>query len=206
MSLVVTLITQIITNTRLDVPKAEQRSAILSPETLYNSPRKHHLHQVAINTLSEQDHAPPSRWQDHQQPLQLILQTFSTVSDKPEDFWYRTVSFFRRQQYSAGTILYKTGDEPDGFYLLESGTLKAKYEFPQGKYSELIVAGTTCGELPFFSTTRRTATTTADTDCVTWMLDAQNWEDLQSKHPHVAQELLKISLKLTTERMDAITK
>lgn len=166
----------------------------------------HHLHQVAITTLSEQDPAPPSRWQDHVQPLRLILQAFSTVSEKSDEFWERTVPFFTRKQYAAGTVLYKTGEDPDGFYLLESGTLKAKYEYLQGRYSELIVAGTTCGELPFFSDTKRTATTLADTDCVTWMLDAQNWEELQGRQPEAASELLKISLKLTTERMDAITK
>lgn len=68
------------------------------------------------------------------------------------------------------------------------------------------MAGTTCGELPFFSSTNRTATTYAERDCVTWMLDDEKWQELQRDHPAIAQELLKISLKLTSERMDAITK
>ena len=84
--------------------------------------------------------------------------------------------------------------------------LKAKYELPQGKYSELIVAGTTCGELPFFSGTVRTSMTLAPTDCVTWVLDEGSWRELQENERDVAQELLKLSLKLTSERMDAITK
>lgn len=193
-------------NKCLDVPKAEQTDPSTPSDIMYSSPRIHHLHQVAITTLSEQDPAPPSRWQSHSQPLQLILQTFSTVSDKPDEFWKQTVPFFTRKRYAAGTKLYETGEHPNGFYLLESGTLKARYEYPQGKYSELIVAGTTCGELPFFSDTKRTATTSADTDCVTWMLDAQAWNNLQARKPDVASELLKISLKLTTERMDAVTK
>ena len=77
---------------------------------------------------------------------------------------------------------------------------------PQGKLTELIVAGTTCGELPFFSGTQRTSTTSADRDCIVWMLDEDRWQDIQKNQPDVAQELLKISLKLTSERMDAITK
>ena len=189
-----------------EVPKVEDKDGSVSPEILLNSPRRHHLHQTAINTLSEQDPIPPSKWQDHAQPLKLILQAFSSVSDKPEDFWYRIKPFLIREKYTAGTVLYNSGDDPDAFYLLETGTLKAKYSFPQGKYSELIVAGTTCGELPFFSDTKRTATTIADSDCVVWMLDEKNWRDMQAKQPDVAQEILKISLKLTTERMDAITK
>ncbi len=134
------------------------------------------------------------------------MQTFSTVSSKPEDFWYPTVDYFTRNDFAAETVLYSAGDTPRGFYLLESGILKAKYDFPQGKYSELIVAGTTCGELPFFSSTIRTATTHAERDSVTWMLDEEKWQEMQKDRPAIAQELLKISLKLTSERMDAVTK
>ena len=173
---------------------------------MYSSPRRQHLHEVAKTTLNEQDPAPRSKWQEYQQPLQLLLQTFSTVSDKPEDFWRRIVRYFTREEHAAGNVLYHAGDRPNGFYLLESGLLKAKYELPQGKYSELIVAGTTCGELPFFSESNRTSTTHAETDCVTWILDESNWLDLQKNEPDVARELLKISLKLTNERMEAITK
>lgn len=188
-----------------EVPKTEDRYSSLSPETSFNSPRRHHLHQTAINTLSE-DAVSPSRGQDHAHPLKLILQAFSTVSNKSEDFWYRMTPFLTRKEYAAGTILYRSSESPYAFYLLEVGTLKAGYDLPQGKYSELIVAGTTCGELPFFSDTQRTSTTTADSDCVVWMLNRQSWQDMQSKQPDIAQELLKISLKLTAERMDAITK
>lgn len=113
---------------------------------------------------------------------------------------------FARKEYAAGTVLYNPGDRPNGFYLLESGILKARYDLPQGRYSELIVAGTTCGELPFFSATKRTSTTYAERNCVTWMLDEEHWQELQDKEPDISQELLKITLRLTSERMDAITK
>ncbi len=161
---------------------------------------------MATMTLDEQDHAPLRKWQEYRQPLQLILQTFSNVSNKPEEFWERLVPFLVRRQYSAGTTLYQRGDRPNGFYLLEAGMLKAEYRLEQGTFSELILAGTTCGELPFFSGTNRTSTTIADTDCVTWVLDEENWKELQNREGDVTRELLQISLKLTSERMDAITK
>ena len=171
-----------------------------------HSPRRHELHRMATVALDEQDHVPLRRWQEYRQPLQLILQTFSSVSNKPEDFWKRLVPFLVRQEYLAGTTLYKRGDRPNGFYLLEVGMLKAEYRLQQGTLSELILAGTTCGELPFFSGTNRTSTTKADTDCVTWMLNEENWEKLQNREGDVTRELLQISLKLTSERMDSITK
>lgn len=162
---------------------------------------------MATTAFREQNPVPHTRWQSYQQPFQLLVQTFSTVSDKADDFWYRAVPFFERKQFSVGNILYKREEMADGFFLLESGMLKAEYILPQlGKFSELIVEGTTCGELPFFSGTKRTSTTSAERDCVTWMLSQQKWEELQRTQPDIAQELLKISLKLTSERMDAITK
>ena len=187
-----------------DVPTQSRPS--FPDEMQFHSPRRHDLHQVATTTLGEQDPVPLRRWQDYRQPLQLILKTFSEVSDKPEDFWYRAVPFFTRREYAAGAFLYNRGDQPNGFYLLETGMLKAKYKLRQGQFSEIIVEGTTCGELPFFSGTNRTSTTSAENDCVTWVLDEENWGKLQHEQPDIAQELLKISLKLTSERMDAVTK
>lgn len=146
-----------------------------------------------------------SKWKNFKQPLPLILQTFQDLTVKNEDFWYRACPFFERKEYAAGAMLYKRGDRPNGFYLLEDGIFRAEYDLPQGKYYESIVAGTTCGELPFFSATNRTATVAAEKDCVAWLLGDEKWEELQKGQPDVAQELLRISLKLTSERMSAIT-
>ena len=174
-------------------------------ETSFSSTRLHHLHQVANTALNEQDAATSPRWQNFKQPLPLILQTFQGLTDKNEDFWFGACQFFQRREYTAGTVLYRRGDESNGFYLLEQGIFRADYDLPQGQYFESIVAGTTCGELPFFSETTRTATVVTERDCVAWLLDHERWEELRSKEPDVAQELLRISLKLTTERMAAIT-
>ena len=159
---------------------------------------------MATATLSEQNPVPPQKWQVYHQPLQLILQTFSGLSKMPEDFWYNITPFFVRKEYPAGSVLYEAGDQANGFYLLESGMLKAQYDRPQGKYSEVIVAGTTCGELPFFSDEKRTSTTYAEKDCITWILYDKVWEKIKDQHKDVSMELLKISLKMTTERVDNV--
>jgi SulP family sulfate permease len=192
----------------LDVPRNNRASQDLSQsykaEFMGSSPRRNHLHQVAQSTLDEDTSSVP-KWQSFKQPLPLLLQIFADVSDKNEDFWYRAMGYFDRRAYSQGSILFHIGDEADAFYMLEEGLLRADYDLPQGKFSELIVAGRPCGELPFFSHTTRTATTMAEKDCVTWLLDERRWREMQAQHPDVAQELLVISLKLTKERMDAIT-
>lgn len=146
-----------------------------------------------------------TRWKNFKQPLPLILQAFQDLTDKNEDFWYRAVPYFVKQEFAKGHVLYSRGDEPDGFYLLQSGILRAEYDLPQGSYHESIVSGTTCGELPFFSQTNRTGTVAAEMGSVAWLLTPEKWQQMQDKDQELARELLKVGMKLSAERMNAIT-
>ncbi|KAI1447904.1 sulfate transporter family-domain-containing protein [Annulohypoxylon stygium] len=188
----------------LDVPNKGQFNQSL--DILSQSPRRDHLDRAARNVLNQQEMRRSTRWQNISEPLRLMLQVFYDLSDKNEDFWFRAKPYFVRKEYSAGTVIYERGETAKGFYLLERGELRGDYETPQGRLSEPIVQGTTCGELPFFSETNRTATVVAVKDCVVWVMDTEKWEKLQNEEKEVAQELLRISLKLTSERMDAMTK
>lgn len=187
----------------LNIPKGPaQVSAI---DTLMSSPRRRYLQEVAMNTLCDDETVIPPKWSAFRQPLPLLLQTFRGLTSKYEDFWFPACAYFSREFYPAGSILYYKGEKSTRFYLLESGMLRAEYEMPQGRYSELIVAGRPCGELPFFGETERTATVKAESDCVVWYLGLEKWEELRVKEPEIAQEILMISLKLTAERMESIT-
>jgi sulfate permease, SulP family len=187
----------------LDVPS---NGSISQPfDFLSQSPRRHHLHEAARNVLTQQEIRRATRWQSISEPLRLMLQVFHNVSNKNEDFWFRAKPYFARREFAAGTVLYHRGEEANGFFLLERGELNAEYETPQGRLSEPIVQGTTCGELPFFSETTRTATVRAVKDCVAWVMNSESWHRLQEEEKDVAQELLRVSLKLTTERMNAMT-
>ena len=189
---------------QLEMPK-QRGPQSYSTETMYSSPRRYHLHQVAETTLHDEHAAMPKKWSSYKQPLPLLLQVLEGLSDEHEDFWFRAVSFFERRTFAKDAVLFHKSDHADCFYLLEDGILRADYDLPQGRYSELIVSGRPCGELPFFSETPRTATMVAEKDSAVWQLSEQNWEKLQKREPDVAQELLKVSLKLTKERMDAVT-
>ncbi|WQF77740.1 Putative cyclic nucleotide-binding domain, STAS domain, SLC26A/SulP transporter [Colletotrichum destructivum] len=186
----------------LDVPTKPDRTSF---DLVINSPRRNHLHEAARNALANTESSGTKRWQSFKEPLRLMLQIFQGLSDKNEDFWFRAVGYFVRKEYTAGTILFTRGEPAKGFYLVEKGILRADYDLPQGSLTESIVAGTTCGELPFFSETDRTATVTVDRDCVAWRMDKEGWQKLQKDQPDVAQELLRVSLKLTSERMTSIT-
>ncbi|KUI66878.1 hypothetical protein VM1G_01962 [Cytospora mali] len=194
----------------LDVPMAGKLLdtadiSDLDHSLLGSSPRRSHLHKAAKESMTKKEVTRLSRWRNFKEPLRLMLQIFHDLSDKNEDFWMRAKDYFERRQYHDGEILFRAGDPATGFYLVESGILRAEYDLPQGMLYESIVAGTTCGELPFFSETDRTATVAAERDCVVWLMDREKWDKLQKEEPDVARELLRVSLKLTSERMSSIT-
>jgi len=218
----------------LDVPDTQHSSDTNNNNTMLGtSPRRVLLREAARASLHhsleaiqhQYSRSSLSKWQSFSEPLRLMLQIFRDVSDKNEDFWFRAVPYFKRYEHSPGTVLFRRGEPADGFYLVEAGILRAEYDLPQGMLFESIVAGTTCGELPFFSETERTATcvvedcsgasrrhhhrtaggVVGDGGCVVWKMDREAWERMQREEPDVAQELLRIGLKLTSERMSVIT-
>ncbi|PIB01001.1 hypotheticalsprotein [Cercospora beticola] len=187
------------------IPEQHKPSPISQLDSIVGSPRAFARHAAAAQTITEVNQPEQNRWQSLKQPLPLILQAFQDLTTKTEDFWFRAVPYFARRELTKGQLLYRKGDKPDGFYLLQSGLLRADYSLEQGNYYESIVAGTTCGELPFFSETERTCSVYAETDCIAWLLTPEKWEELQKKDSEVAQELLKVGMKLSAERMNAIT-
>jgi SulP family sulfate permease len=186
----------------LSIPKTRRPSYGIDAQ--FSSPRREHLHRAAHDTINDTEANMQPKWQNFKEPLRLILQTFQGLTQYNEDFWFRAVPYFTRKEFTAGTILYERGLPANGFYLLQEGILRADYDEPQGHYYESIVAGTTCGELPFFSAEKRTATVIAERDCVTWRMDREAWDKLQKKEPDLANELLQIALKLTEERRSTI--
>ncbi|KAK3725144.1 hypothetical protein LTR37_000655 [Vermiconidia calcicola] len=187
------------------VPETTANFPISALDGMVGSPRQNLLHQAANTTITETASPRPTKWQNLKQPLPLILQAFSELTKENETFWFRATPYFVKREFVKGAKVYARGDKPDGFYLLQSGILRAEYYLEQGNYHESIVAGTTCGELPFFSETERTSSVIAERDCIAWLLTQEKWRELQKQDSDVANELLKVGIKLSAERMNAIT-
>lgn len=195
----------------LDVPVSRSDSIKALDGPIVGSPRVAFLQLVADKTAREDPQvlASTSKWQHYKQPLPLLLQTFQGVTTKRESFWHRVSPYFEREEIPAGTVMYQSDTEASSFYIVESGVLRADYDtIEQGTLYEIILAGTTCGELPFFSGTYRTATVTAESDAVVWKLDRKSWQalkELKPDGPDIANEFYLISLKLTVERFESVT-
>jgi sulfate permease, SulP family len=178
---------------------------VLFADMQHNSPRQNQVAEATTVTLRDHELNVPTKWASFAQPLPLLLQAFKDVTTKDYEFWHRATPYFTRQVFPAGTVLYRRGDRPDSMYLLEDGILRAEHELEQGRYAESIVAGTVVGELPFFAETGRTATVVAEKECIAWLLDRKSWEKLEVEAKDIATEMLRVGLKLTSERMDSIT-
>jgi SulP family sulfate permease len=189
-----------------------------APEAVLSaSPRRDQVAQAATTALESHvgdlgGGAETSKWASFAQPLPLILQAFKDVTEKDYDFWHRATGYFARREIPAGSVLYTRGDVPDGLYLLETGVLRAEYELESGRFAENIVAGTTLGEMTFFSLKdhklRRNATRAtviAETDSVAWVLTTEKWEELERDWKEGAAELLRVGIGLLGERMRGIT-
>lgn len=73
-----------------------------------NSPRRNLVYQAAASTLKDQA-VSPVRWQHFKQPLPLLLQTFQELTEKNEDFWFKACSYFKRQEFSQGAVVFSRG-------------------------------------------------------------------------------------------------
>lgn len=72
------------------------------------------------------------------QPLQLLVSSLSAfgpeITDAPA-FFHKVAHYFTRMHVEAGTTLWNVGDQPNSFYVIESGVLRASRDMDQLHYS-----------------------------------------------------------------------
>lgn len=85
------------------------------------------MHQAVKSTLKDEEAVQPSKWQNFKQPLPLILQIFSEMTDKNEDFWFKAIPFFERKEYPQGTVLFRRGVGPITLLLYIMSILRLKF-------------------------------------------------------------------------------
>ncbi|PWN52895.1 hypothetical protein IE53DRAFT_360421 [Violaceomyces palustris] len=199
----------------LDVPDKKRKPAFVINESFENSPRRHHLHEAAKTAVqtgapSPEQSAPttpsPAR-PPFVQPLPILMITFRAYLDpdtNEEEFFSQLVPYFKQVRLSRGEVLWENGDEPDGLYLIESGILKARYDFPQEQYeiNEAMLAGTIAGELTFLSRKERNTTVHAELDSTLWKLDTDNLDKLEMEKPAVFGDFIKVLLRVTGEEQE----
>ena len=96
-----------------------------------------------------------------------------------------------------GFVLWRQGDEPDGLYIIESGVLRAVYQFADHTRPtmESMVPGTVAGELSALSESTRNATCTVERPAVVWKLSTASLRRMEAETPELARKFTKLVLK-----------
>ncbi|GAA95269.1 hypothetical protein E5Q_01925 [Mixia osmundae IAM 14324] len=190
--------------------------ALSNPSAFEFSPRRRHLASAAGNTLMRAE--TPKEKTHFGQPMLIFRQAFRPFATKEEpitdEFLFKLVPHFHRVHVPEGTILWRAGDPADGFFLIESGMLRAEYDYAplaamdrHGHMTESMLPGTVAGELTFLSGSKRNTTVTAERDAVLWRMDSAASEALEedgSAGIAASRLLWKVLLRISKEEQEVL--
>lgn len=219
----------------LDIPDTKQAPLLSIDETFENSPRRQglfHAAQEASNITSRAQTFTQSQIGDsatissdgaitnptsgnrrpststQPQPFSLLVTTFQAWVQEHHDetFFQLLAPYFTQIRLLRGETLWERGEESDGLYLIESGIVKARYDFPQEAYeiNESMLAGTIAGELTFLSQAVRNTTAYADLDCSLWKLDRPSLTRLRADHHTVHDNFVQLLLCACSEEQEGL--
>jgi len=141
------------------------------------------------------DHGEES--QEAPEPALTLMKTFAGYeSNLTPMFFVPMLRYFTRIQIPDGAALWKRGDRPDGVYLVESGVLRAIYDWDNADViTESMVSGTLAGEISGLSEMPRNATVVAEKPSVLWRLSKENWTLFKDEQPALAHRFVELVLK-----------
>ncbi len=114
--------------------------------------------------------------------------------------------YFTLIRKNRGDLLWSRGEPADAVYLIESGIIKARYDFPQEQYeiNEAMLAGTIAGELTFLSRKERNTTAYADTDVKLWMLDQAGLERMEREVKGEYRRFVEMLLRVAGDEQESL--
>jgi sulfate permease, SulP family len=131
------------------------------------------------------------------EPAPTLFKTFSGYeSDLSPMFFVPMLRYFTRVEVSDGTTLWERGDNPDGIYVVESGVLRAIYDWDNSDViTESMVSGTLSGELSGLANMTRNAKVVTEKDSILWKLSKENWSRFKDEQPALAHRFVELVLK-----------
>lgn len=187
--------------------------------SLSTSPRWVHLHDVGYRNFAISEF--PSYFENHTEytandsllldipphlesgdaaePYNTLVKAFSSYGDVDVNLFRPLVSYLERMSVPAGYVVWKQDDPADGLYIIESGVLRASYEFEGSTKSidESMVPGTLAGELSALSGLPRNATAVVEHAAVIWKLSIDNLRLMETEEPLLARTFVQLVLKGT---------
>jgi len=119
----------------------------------------------------------------------LVLKSLNLFKDTPENVLADLAPLMKEIQYEQGTEIFKEGDTGDCMYIIQQGNIKihkGNTTLARLKEKEIF------GELSLLDADTRSASATADTDCILYKIDQEPFYELMDERPEVAKGFIKI--------------
>jgi len=133
------------------------------------------------------------------EPFNTLKKAFSSYGDIDPLLFQLISKYFERISVPAGHVFWRQGDPSAGLYIIESGVLRASYEFANvvQDFDQSMMAGTMAGEMSALSDSPRNSTVVAEHPSVLWKLSNENIQRLQIDEPALARVFTQLVLKGT---------
>ena len=119
--------------------------------------------------------------------------------------WRSFCNYLTRHEIRSGDMLVRQGDRERTTYLLEQGSLQVfvNRDTPGNYRIAILRAGSVLGEPALFSDTARMANVEALTPCIVWALRGPRFDEMATRAPALAIEVLKAGGSVMATRMKA---
>ena len=122
----------------------------------------------------------------------LVLKSLNLFKETPENILADLAPLMNEMQYEQGTEIFKEGDTGDCMYIIQQGNIKIH----KGNTTLAILKEKEVfGELSLLDADTRSASATADTDCILYKIDQEPFYELMDERPEVAKGFIKILCK-----------
>jgi CRP-like cAMP-binding protein len=119
--------------------------------------------------------------------------------------WQTLAPYLTRHEFRAGELLVKQDDRDRTMYFLERGSLQVfvTRSAPGTHRIAILRAGSVVGEAGLFGDTPRMANVEAMSNCVVWALRSARLDELGSREPAIALEIVRGAAAVLAVRMRA---
>ena len=119
----------------------------------------------------------------------LVLKSLNLFKDTPENILADLAPLMKEMQYEQGTEIFKEGETGDCMYIIQQGNIKIH----KGNTTLAILKEKEVfGELSLLDADTRSASATADTECILYKIDQEPFYELMDERPEVAKGFIKI--------------
>jgi CRP/FNR family transcriptional regulator, cyclic AMP receptor protein len=122
----------------------------------------------------------------------LILKSLNIFKDTPENVLADLAPLMQEVEYEKGYVIFNEGETGDCMYIIHEGSIRIH----KGPVTLAVFsAKEVFGELSLLDADTRSASATADSDCLLFKIDQEPFYELLEERPEVAKGFIKILCK-----------